>query len=60
MFDIHTLSPDCNVFIMQRSNSYLDLIESQVMDMNDTAKENGYINTMYGKEVLLYQNQKKK
>lgn len=58
-FNIHTIREDIAVIIMERSSSFIDLLESNVVKMNRKAEIEGYHLGMSGKEVLLYKIQKK-
>lgn len=55
MFEIDKLSPNSCVFVMEKADSFQNLLESKVKAMNEKAKRSGYHLTMNGKEVLLYQ-----
>lgn len=59
MFQVDKLSPYTCVFVMEKSDSFQSLLASKVIAMNEMAVQKGYHLTMNGKEVLLYQSDKK-
>lgn len=54
MFQIDNMARGSCVFIMEKSNSFEDLLTSCVIAMNAKAKFLGYHIGMTGKEVLSY------
>lgn len=60
IFNIDNMTKNTCVFIMTQSNSFEQLLTSNVVSMNKKAMDLGYQKGMSGKEVLLYQTQIKK
>lgn len=58
-FNIHHIREDIAIVVMKKSNSFIELLESEVVSMNAKAEKEGYYIGMSGKEVLLYKIQKK-
>lgn len=55
IFNLDNMTKNSCVFIMAKSNSFEELLSSNVIEMNKKATDMGYQKGMSGKEVLLYQ-----